>query len=1528
MKRLFLLLCVVTCAVTTALAQRSTDRLDRGLVAMKVSGGVYINWRILAEEYYDVTYNVYRDGTKLNDEPLSVSNFTDKGGTTTSSYTVRAVTAAGEQQACKAVTPWSTSYKEIQLKHEGIASTLVPNDATAADVDGDGELEIIMKFDNLSEMEQSYPRNGPTVNGKVTGEYTIFECFKLDGTRLWWINCGPNMADFQNNEQNIAVFDWDGDGKAEAVMRAADGTVVHKADGTTYTVGNKSNNVRAATGGGVNWFVTTTEEYLLYLNGETGDVYDCIRYPLALLESGESNINDAWGDGSGHRASKHFFGAPYLDGRKPSIFIARGIYTRHKMAAYDVNLNTHKLTLRWRWYNNTWGPWKGQGYHNYAIADVDMDGRDEIVFGSMVIDDNGKGLSTTGFGHGDAETVADLNPYIHGLEIYACMEDQPGNNYRDATTSKVYHRFMAGNDDGRAIAGNFTNQFPGGLGCSAREGAISTVKNTAINGLEAVGVNTNMRIYWDGDLCSETFNYINGKNTAGCVAKYGSWTPIYTMDGSMTNNDTKGTPCFQGDILGDWREEVIMRTANNNIRIYSTPTATSYRIPSLWYDHQYRNAMVWQMNGYNQPPNISYFLGQLEGITVAPPPLTMTGRTEVKTGGTIGSSLNGQHVIVCETSDSEVTLEEGAQPAVLTFNVPSWVQGTAGSESTTQNPKINYTYYTCNVNGGGLSGGARLVKQGDGTLQLPAATFAHTGNTDVWEGTLRFDGTMPHSSLWLNRHTTLVSEGGTFHDIKADYGSAITVGSGDTPSTLTVDELSLGFGSRLVVDVYSDGFKADVVKAKKIVIERKTGTAWTQGGPEFLMPIVELKPHLAEGEQKLAVGKYIIAEADEFVGSTDDLILKGAETQKKNVYIEDGRLVVEVIGMRDTGAIRWNGTTGNRWDDGDSENFVIGDDNEHTIFVAGDEVTFDDGATIKSVNITANVYPAKITVDATSSYSISGTGAISGSAQLVKENSGTLTLLGEHSYTGGNHLRGGTTTVKKLANQYSATGNLGAVTTKAELFTIEDGAVLQTTAAVEQGSPMQMIGEVGGVISNSADFIAAKAISGTRLTKRGTGWLKLSTANSSLSELVVEAGVVQNASTPAKTVTLSGGEIRDNGGTSYTINVPEKKNGTWYMANRASYTNKITGQGKLTAYCVTEKGGSNPNYWYATRTQVACNFSEFEGTLVPTSSLDDANNLRFTLNTSSGMPKGAMEIGSKVVVQNTGRSFHIGKVTGEGRLGGGCTFSNGATVGANTWVIGNDDNWTTKVRVTADSHLQKVGSGTVTWSAACDHTGSTTVKEGTLKLTSGSQLGTGSLTIESGATLCGTTSSSIPLKNSAVYVRSGGAIMAGATAGAISGTLYFGGRNVTISEGAFLDLTFYRKASSATTGGTSVQNIGTLTLDGTIRIYYPETGISVEAGDSVVLWKDVASVKGTPRLETTVIDAARGLAWDTTDLARGILRVVYDPTIIPTSILAPRTSNLVPLTSDDALYDLQGRRVSEPAPKGIYIRRGKTVVIK
>ncbi|MCH5174273.1 MAG: autotransporter-associated beta strand repeat-containing protein [Prevotellaceae bacterium] len=1482
MKKIFLTFVLATIAMCS-FAQRVTDKLDRGLIAMKVTGGVYISWRINGEEYYDVTYNVYRDGVKLNDTPLNVSNYTDKSGTTGSTYTVSAVVRGKEQEQCKSVSVWSSSYKEIKLKHEDIQSTLIPNDACCADVDGDGELEILMKFDNLSEMNASYPRDG------YKGEYSIFEVFKMDGKRLWWVNCGPNMGDFQNNEQNIIAYDWDGDGKAEAVMRAADGTVIHMANGKTYTVGNASFNCRAATGGGTNWFVHGTDanqyehEWLVYMNGETGEPYQCIRYPLRRLEQGETTLNEAWGDGYGHRASKYFFGAPYLDGRKPSIFLARGIYTRHKMIAYDVDPATHTLVERWRWYNNANGPWKWQGYHNYGIADVDWDGRDEIVFGSMVIDDNGKGLSTTALGHGDAQHCGDFNPYIHGQEIYACLEDNAGNNYRDATTSKIYHRFISGNDDGRAMAGNFTDDFPGGLGCSAREGAISTVTNEAIDGLVATGVNTNFRIYWDGDLCSETFNYLNGKNTEGCIAKYGSWTPIYICEGSMTNNDTKGTPCYQGDLFGDWREEIIMRTADNNIRIYSTPTPTEYRIPTLWSDHQYRNAMVWQMCGYNQPPHTSYFIGKLEGITEAPPPLTMTDREEVSNNGTIGASLNDKHVIVCETNNTNIKIENGAQPYILTFNVPTWVQGSAGSESTNQNAKIIYDTDTCTVTGGGITGAARLVKQGDGVLNLPKADFTHTGETNIWAGVLNFDGTMKNSPLWLNRFAELNSNGGEFKSIKADYASIIRPGGENAKGTITTGDLALGFGSRIVFDLYSEGYQSDLIKAKNISIERKTGNAWVKGGPKYLRPVIELTGHLNDGEEYIAPGEYVICEySGEIEGSVDDIILEGLAASKKSLKAENGKLIVVIEGMRDATAILWSGAAGNVWDFAETENFSIYDDAsaEPVTFVVGDKVIFDDTADTRTVSVKGNLMPSSFTVDNTQAYVFNGEGSIDGTASFTKEGTGAVTMNGKNSYTGGNYLKGGITKVSLLANEYSEVGNLGGVITNNQKFTMENGAELQTSVAVINGSPIRFIGSEGGVINNSADFTQSASFYGTTLTKKGSGWLKTGATGANLDRMIIAAGTVQNNSgNAAKTVEFQGGSLVDGPGTNNAIFIDKGKKGTWTTTNRVNYSNKITGEGELTVYCAGEQGSG----WVATRTQLQLDLSSFAGTIVPHSTI--AADGRFTLNTNKGSQNMTFNIPAGVTVQNRGVTLRIGQVIGSGTLGGWSSFANNESAGTNTWQVGNGEDFTFAGKVTSGDSFTKMGSGTMTVSGVWDVTGAVRVNEGELNLKSGAVIGKGVLNVAEGATLSGVTKSGTPLTNSSYTIN--GTLQLGVNSSATSGNINFGGKSVTFGAKSRINVglrkTALMTASGPTPQNTFFTNVNTLkitegaTIAATISELNQKTYLSTDeaVADTFYVWTDAKAVNITGDLNFELPELLFS-DWDTSRISEGMLIIRFN----------------------------------------------------
>lgn len=1515
MKKNLLIIIGLALAALPSFAQRTTDKLDRGLVAMKASTGVYLSWRLLGSEYYDVTYNVYRDGNLIK-SGLSTSNYSDASGSTTSTYTVSAVVRGKEQAQSKAASVWTKSYKEIKLTHEGIQSTLVPNDACCADIDGDGELEILMKFDNESEMAQSYPKNGPSFNGKASHEYSIFEALKQDGKRLWWVNCGPNMGDFQNNEQNIVAYDWDGDGKAEAVMRAADGTTIHCADGTIYTVGDATKNYRSATGGGTNWFMWQGNEYLVYMDGETGKPYQCITYPLARFEAGETSLEGAWGkNDAGHRASKFFFGAPYLDGRKPSIFLARGIYTRHKMIAYDVDPTTHELKVRWKWYNNTNGPWKGQGYHNYCIADVDLDGRDEIVFGSMVIDDNGKGLSTSGLGHGDALHCGDFNPYAHGLEIFACNEESQGYNYRDATTSKIYKcELHVGKDVGRSMMDNFSDAYPGSIG-SAWGSPISSVKNESVSGMVEDGINQNFRIYWDGDLCSETFNYRNGKNTEGIIAKYGSWSPIYTCEGSLTNNDTKGTPCYQGDILGDWREEIIMRTANNNIRIYSTPTPTQYRNYTLWHDHQYRNGMVWQMCGYNQPPHTSYFLGKLEGITMAPPPLMMEGREEVTNGGTIGSALNDKHIIVCENANTEVTIENGASPYILTFNVPTWVQGSGASECTAQSPKITYDIYTCNVKGSGLTGNARLIKQGDGILNLPKTDFTHKGETNIWAGVLNFDGTMKQSPLWLNRFAELNTNGGEFRSIKADYASVIRPGGANTKGSITTDSLTLGFGSRIIIDLYSNDFTADQVNiAKYLMVETKTSDEWVKAGPEYLCPVIEIAGHMPVGEATMKPGKYVLGTApQELKGNLEDIRIEGLAGTKTSLYIENGKLIIEVIGLRDANSIIWAGDKSSTWNLADAQNFLFNNDDksESTIFVSGDKVLFNDDAVSKTINVREDVMPQSITVNASSNYEFNGAGAITGTASLTKEGTGTLTMSGENSYTGGNHLKGGVTKVNLLSNQYSEYGNLGGVTKFADDFTMENGAELQTTRAVEMGSHMKMIGEEGGVINNTSDFKMAKSFSGTLLTKKGNGCLYLNSYNS-VAKIIMKAGsMALAASSQPKTIELQGGTLYDNASaTSHAIIVPKGKTATWQLTgtNYVAYNNKLTGEGTLT---IVPRNT-------VSRVRITGDWRDFHGIIKHTT-----KNIWLPLDNSTGMANATLDLADGCTATNVSKTFTIGKLTGKGSLAHPTSnFQNQSTVsGSNTWKVGNsleNGNFTFEGAITDaggsnKANFEKIGTCTMTVKGAWKNSGSVKISDGTIKITGASvSLGTGALSVAEGATLSGSSASA--LKNSNVTIN--GTLMPNVTDDTALGKIVFSNQNVNISSTGTLRLNISKASTSTTTtSGDCLKNINTLTIDGTISLHFLDYVPSI--GDEIRLWTGVKSFTGKP----TIICDDSNIILDASRLSEGVLVVKStDASGI----------NIILADDNDAskIYTVDGKYVGKnlkALPKGIYIRNNKKI---
>jgi hypothetical protein len=426
---------------------------------------------------------------------------------------------------------------------------------------------------------------------------------------------------------------------------------------------------------------------------------------------------------------------------------------------------------------------------------------------------------------------------------------------------------------------------------------------------------------------------------------------------------------------------------------------------------------------------------------------------------------------------------------------------------------------------------------------------------------------------------------------------------------------------------------------------------------------------------------------------------------------------------------------------------------------------------------------------------------------------------------------------------------------------------------------------------------------------------------SSLQRLVVQAGsLAAQKGNPASTVELQGGTLWDDAqATSHAIDVPEGKSATWQLTYTyyTAYANKLTGKGTLT---VVPRNTVQ-------RVRITGNWSEFEGTVQHTN-----KDIILPLDNAYGMPKGTLNIAEGCSVSNVAKSYTIGKLLGKGQLiQPVANFQNQSAVnGSNTWNVGNsfEENGDFTFNGTfADSGgsnkciFNKVGTCKMSVNGKSTHSGATTVKEGELCVRSGAQLGTGALSVQKGAMLSGVSSSTVSLTNSSFSIADGGTLRVGLLATSTTGFMNFGGKNVSFAIGSKLRLGAISKTSS---GCTYLQNIGTLTMNGTVEIYVPETH-SFAVGDSIVIWKNVTTVAGTPTIGNTVIDASKGLYWDAKDLSKGILRVAYDPS------LGVRTLMFDP-SHPDAVYDLNGRRVADEyssnLKKGIYLYKGKKIVVR
>ncbi|MCW2139914.1 hypothetical protein BXY51_004478 [Actinoplanes cyaneus] len=573
-------------------ATTTVDNLDRGLISLRTPTGNFLSWRLLQSDPAGVAFNVYRGSTRVNAAPITKgTNFTDTGAPAGTTYTVKPVIDGVETPSLKAATPTAAlaaAYQDVPIQipgggttPDGVAYTYSASDASVGDLDGDGSYEIVLKWDPSNAKDNS--QSGYT--GPV-----IIDAYKLNGTRLWRLNLGRNIRAGAHYTQ-FQVFDYDGDGRAEVVTKTADGTV----DGTGAVIGSSSADYRNSSG-----YVLSGPEYLTVFNGQTGKAMATADYvvPRGTVSS--------WGDNYGNRVDRFLAGTAYLNGSYPSIIMARGYYTRSVIVAWDYRNGA--LTRKWTFDSNSstnGSAWTGQGNHQLSVADVDSDGRDEILYGAMAVDDNGYGLWVNGQGHGDAYHVGDLIPSRAGLEIFKV--DESTNKLAawmaDARTGAIiWSNASCGCDNGRGVSDDI---YAGSPGAESWSSAVSGLYNTSGQNIGRKPSSANFVIWWDGDAQREL---LDGTH----IDKYGTSadTRLLTASGVHSNNGTKATPSLQADILGDWREEVIWPTTDNTkLRIYSTTDSTSISRTSLMQDRMYREAVAWQNTAYNQPPHPSFAIG-------------------------------------------------------------------------------------------------------------------------------------------------------------------------------------------------------------------------------------------------------------------------------------------------------------------------------------------------------------------------------------------------------------------------------------------------------------------------------------------------------------------------------------------------------------------------------------------------------------------------------------------------------------------------------------------------------------------------------------------------------------------------------------------------------------------------------------------------------------------------------------------------------------------------------------------------------
>ena len=623
------------------------ENIDRAPVALPASNGkgIFISWRLLGTDNPNTTFDIIRNGTTIV-SGSKTTNFTDNEGTTTSSYEIAVKNNGNETERTTAFTPWGNIFLRQTLDRPDGGSTPAsetytysPNDCSIGDIDGDGQYELFVKWDPSNSKDNS--QKGYTGN-------VFIDAYKLDmtseqPTRLWRIDLGVNIRAGAHYTQFL-VYDFDGDGKVEMICKTAAGSKDGKGN---YVSDAATDESIKAVDNTKDWRnssgkVTGGQEWLTVFNGETGEAIHTIYYNPNRNGGvgGEAGWTKNWDDRSGktdkdygNRGERYLAAVAYLDGPKsnPSAVMLRGYYTYSYIWAVDFD--GKELATKWLHASDTKTTYTvtngdgtsktytaplptgrtsgsrtayGNGNHNLSVGDYDGDGCDEITLGASAINNDGTLLYSTGYGHGDALHVGDIDPDRPGMEVFTVHEESAyGWDLHDAATGTIICNSDGASDNGRGIASDLIASNRGYEFSSSNDRSQRNAKGDVVS---TKSTSLNFRCYWNGDLQDELLdgNVIDTWNGSSVTRLL----TLYNYGNSSSCNSTKKTPNLTADLLGDWREEIILwdKTDGCTLNIFTTNIATEYAIPTLMHDHTYRMAVAWQNSGYNQPPHVGYFL--------------------------------------------------------------------------------------------------------------------------------------------------------------------------------------------------------------------------------------------------------------------------------------------------------------------------------------------------------------------------------------------------------------------------------------------------------------------------------------------------------------------------------------------------------------------------------------------------------------------------------------------------------------------------------------------------------------------------------------------------------------------------------------------------------------------------------------------------------------------------------------------------------------------------------------------------------